>query len=41
MQQQAEPVVGEVVVAVADSFDLLDQSVDRFGGPFDTPPVSK
>ncbi len=33
MQQQPEPVVGEVVVAVPDRLDLLDQPVDGFGGP--------
>ena len=32
VQQEAEPVVVEVAVAVPDPFDLLDQGVDRFGG---------
>jgi hypothetical protein len=32
VQEEAEPVVGEVAVAVPDAFHLLDQTVDRFGG---------
>jgi hypothetical protein len=33
VQQEAEPVVDEVSIAVADPLDLLYQGVDRFGGP--------
>ncbi len=32
MQQQPEPVVGEVAEAKADSLDALDEQVDGFGG---------
>src|SRR5215216_4536535 len=33
MQQQPQPVIGEVAEAVADPLHLLDEQVDRLGGP--------
>jgi hypothetical protein len=36
MQQQPQPVVGEVAEAVPDALDLLDEEVDRLGGPVGT-----
>jgi hypothetical protein len=41
VQQQAEPVVGEVAVAVADSLIFLISPLIASVGPLDTPPVSK
>ncbi len=32
VQEQAEPVVGEVAESEADPFDAFDQQVDRLGG---------
>jgi hypothetical protein len=32
VQQEAQPVVGEIADTVSDARDFLDQQVDRFGG---------
>jgi NAD(P)-dependent dehydrogenase (short-subunit alcohol dehydrogenase family) len=42
VQQQAEPVVvGGAESVKSDSLDLLDQDVDRFGGPVGHPAAAK
>ena len=36
VQQQPQPVVGEVTEAVPDPLHFLDEQVDRLGGPVGT-----
>ena len=38
MEQQAEPIVGEVSKSMADTENFLDQQVDRLGGAIAGPP---